>query len=149
MMFTSNYPFYQPGKAALLSTPQRMRASKKYSGRGVVIAFVDSGFYPHPELAGRVLAHVDASTQHVVEQDGHDFAPCDLSWHGQMTSVIAAGDGSHSSGRYRGIASDARLVLVRVSTPKGLIKEQDILRGLRWLLDTHRRFNVRVVNISV
>lgn len=148
-MFTSNYPFYQPGKAALLSTPQRMRASKKYSGRGVVIAFVDSGFYPHPELAGRVLAHVDASTQHVVEQDGHDFAPCDLSWHGQMTSVIAAGDGSHSSGRYRGIASDARLVLVRVSTPKGLIKEQDILRGLRWLLDTHRRFNVRVVNISV
>ena len=36
-----------------------------------------------------------------------------------------------------------------MSTPKGHIKETDILRGLRWVIDTHKRLNIRVVNISV
>lgn len=148
-MFNANYPFSEPGKATLLPTPRRVGALRQYTGRGVVMAFIDSGFYPHPELEGRILLHVDASTNHIVEQAGDDFGVHDLSWHGQMTSVIAAGDGSLSRGKYRGIASDAQVVLIRVSTPKGLIKEADILRGLRWLLDTHRRLNVRVVNISV
>lgn len=148
-MFTSNYPFSQPGQMTLLSTPERVGALPQYTGRGVVMAFVDSGFYPHPEIAGRVLVHVDASTNHVIEQPPDAYEPSDLSWHGQMTSVIAAGDGRNSGGKYRGIAPDALLVLVKVSTPRGQIKERDILRGLRWLIDTHRRFNVRVVNISV
>lgn len=66
-----------------------------------------------------------------------------------MTSVIAAGDGRTSFGKYRGIASDARLVLIKVSNPSGHIKEPDILRGLGWLVENHRRFNVRIVNMSV
>jgi serine protease AprX len=148
-MFTSNYPFSQPGRMTLLSTVERVGALPQYTGRGVVMAFVDSGFYPHPEIAGRVLVHVDASTNHVFEQAPDAYEPSDLSWHGQMTSVIAAGDGRNSDGKYCGIASEAQLVLVKVSTPRGQIKERDILRGLRWLIDTYRRFNVRVVNISV
>jgi serine protease AprX len=147
-LFTPNYPFYEPGSPALLSTPERTGALPQYTGCGVVMAFIDSGFYPHPDLEGRILLHVDASTNHVIEQ-GADFKVNDLSWHGQMTSVIAAGSGRTSGGRYRGIASEAQLVLIKVSTPKGQIKETDILRGLRWLLDTHRRLNARVVNISV
>lgn len=147
-LFTPNYPFSETGFPALLSTPERTGALSRYTGRGVVMAFVDSGFYPHPDLEGRILVHADASTNHVIEQKSN-FTVSDLSWHGQMTSVIAAGDGRASGGKYRGIASAARLVLVKVSTPKGQIKERDILRGLRWLLDTHRRFQVRVVNISV
>jgi serine protease AprX len=148
-MFTSNYPFSQPGQMTLLSTPERVGTLSQYTGRGVVMAFVDAGFYPHPEIAGRVLVHVDASTNHVFEQAPDAYEPSDLSWHGQMTSVIAAGDGSNSNGKYRGIASDAQLVLIKVSTPRGHIKEADILRGFRWLIDTHRRFNVRLVNVSV
>lgn len=148
-MFTSNYPFFQSGQSAILATPQRVGALPQYSGRGVVMAFIDAGFYPHPDLDGRVLLHVDASSNHVVEQAADAYEPSDLSWHGQMTSVIAAGDGRSSGGKFRGIAWGASLVLVKVSTPRGHIKEADILRGLRWLLDTHRRVGVRVVNISV
>ena len=40
-------------------------------------------------------------------------------------------------------------MLVKISSPRGQVKERDILRGLRWLIDTYRRFNVRVVNLSV
>lgn len=143
-----NYPAHQAGFCTLLPTPERISASTEYTGRGVVIAFIDAGFYPHPDLEGRIRLHVDASTNRVVEQIG-GFESSDLSWHGQMTSVIAAGDGKTSGGKYGGIASSAELVLVKVSTPKGHIKETDILRGLRWVIDTHKRLNIRVVNISV
>jgi serine protease AprX len=146
--FTSNYPFFSPGLSQLLPTPERTVALPEFTGRGVVMAFIDAGFFPHPDVADRILVHVDASTNHVIEQSTN-FDVGDLSWHGQMTSVIACGDGRISGGKYRGIASEAELVLVKVSTPKGHIKETDILRGLRWVIDTHRRFNVRVVNISV
>jgi len=146
--FTSNYPHFAPGESTLLSTPERTGALPEYTGRGIVIAFIDAGFYPHPDLDERILVHADASTSRVIEQtSGFDCG--DLSWHGQMTTVIACGNGNTSNGKYRGIASEAKLVLVKVSTPKGQIKETDILRGLRWVADTHRRFNVRIVNISL
>jgi len=146
--FTSNYPNFQAGEPTLLSTPERTGALAQYTGAGVTIAFIDSGFYPHPDLDGRILVHADASTNHITEQT-NDFESNDLSWHGQMTSVIACGDGKMSNGKYRGIASGANVVLVKVSTPIGHIKEGDILRGLRWVIDTYKRLNIQVVNISV
>lgn len=147
-MFTSNYPHFKPGSPTLLPTPIRVGALPNYTGKGVVIAFIDAGFYPHPDLADRIVVHADASTNRIIEQrDGFDSG--DLSWHGQMTTFIAAGNGRTSGGLYRGIASEAKLVLVKVSTPRGHIKEADILRGLRWVYDTHRRLGVRIVNISV
>lgn len=144
-LFSANYP----GMNGLLPTVERVGASPAYTGRGVVMAFIDAGFYPHPEIAERVLVHVDASTSQITEQTSEDYDSGDLGWHGQMTAVIAAGDGRLSDGKYRGIASGAKLVLIRVSTPRGQVKEVDILRGLRWLAESHRRFDVRVVNISV
>lgn len=145
-LFTSNYP--HNGQSALLATPERAGANPNYTGRGVVIAFIDSGFYPHPDLGNRVLVHVDATTSRIVEE-GPAFEASDMSWHGQMTSVIAAGDGKTSNGKYRGIASEAQLVLIKVSNRRYQIKEADILRGMRWLIANHARFNVRVLNVSV
>ncbi len=148
-LFTANTPQYDRyHRSVVLPTPERIGALPAYTGRGVVIAVVDSGFYMHPDLDQRVLVHADATTSHISEQP-QVMETDDLSWHGQMTSVIAAGDGSLSGGRYRGVASSSQLVLVKISSPRGQVKERDILRGLRWLIDTYRRFNVRVVNLSV
>ncbi|MBZ0298499.1 MAG: S8 family serine peptidase, partial [Anaerolineae bacterium] len=144
-LFSANYP----GAQGLLTTLERVGALPEYTGRGVVMAFIDAGFYPHPEIAGRVRVHVDASTSRISEQMDDRYHSGDLGWHGQMTTVIAAGDGRLSNGKYRGIASGAELVLIRVGTPRGQVKEPDILRGLHWLVEAHRRFDVRVVNISV
>ena len=147
-LFTSNIPHHDLYQRAVLPTPERVGALTEFTGRGVTIAVVDSGFYMHPDLGARILVHADATTSYITEQPQVTEAS-DLSWHGQMTSVIAAGDGAVSGGRYRGIASDSQLVLVKISSPRGLVKERDILRGLRWLIDNHQRFNVRVVNLSV
>ncbi len=147
-LFTCNVPRTDPYLRAVLPTPERLGALSDYSGRGVVIAVVDSGFYMHPDLGERVLVHADATTDQIVEYP-RVMQTDDLSWHGQMTSVIAAGDGALSGGRYRGVASNSQLVLVKVSSPRGQVKERDILRGLNWVLEARRRFHIRVVNLSV
>ncbi|XWX05521.1 S8 family serine peptidase (plasmid) [Aggregatilineales bacterium SYSU G02658] len=146
--FRSNYPQFVPHQVTVLPTPQRIGALTDVHGEGVVIAYVDSGFSRHPDIEGRVIVHADASTHHVVETP-HVAQTSPLSWHGQMTSVIGSGDGRSSGGRFTSAAPRSKLVLVKVSTPDGRIKEPDILRGLRWIYDTRHRYGVRIVNVSV
>jgi serine protease AprX len=140
--FHTNYPRHHG--YTILPTAVRCGTPETITGRGVTIAFIDSGFYPHPDLGDRVLCHADATSGRVVE--GRRFhKPEWFSWHGQMTSVVAAGAGD----TFPGIARDAKLVLIKVSNRLRQIKERDILRGFDWLLANHQRFNVRVVNVSV
>jgi serine protease AprX len=148
-LFVPNYPYHDEAYTLLPMASRLNLANPAYNGQGVVVAFIDSGFYPHPELQGRILTHVDASTDLIIEARVFKSAG-DLGWHGQMTSVIACGDGKLSDARkYKGLAHAAKVVLIKVSTPQGRIKERDILRGLRWLVKNHARFGVRVLNISV
>ncbi|HET9315943.1 MAG TPA: hypothetical protein VFQ51_10155, partial [Vicinamibacteria bacterium] len=47
---------------AILPTPVRLGAPDRYRGRGVTIAFLDSGFYAHPDLVqprNRIRKYVD------------------------------------------------------------------------------------------
>jgi serine protease AprX len=141
-VFQPNYPCH-PGYT-VLAMAARTGALSSITGRGVTIAFIDSGFYPHPDLAGRVLCHVDATSRQIVE-GGRFNSPASYSWHGQMTSVIAAGAGE----TFPGLACESTLVLIKVSTVHKQIKERDILRGLQWLLANYQRFGVRVLNLSV
>jgi serine protease AprX len=145
-LFSPNFP--QQHHTELLTTPQRVDASLDYSGRGVVMAYVDSGFYMHPDIADRVRVFADATTRRVKEQATIKNSDV-TSWHGLMVAAVGSGNGSASDGVYRGIACDSELVLVKVSNLKGQVKEADILRGLEWLVRTHTHFGVRVVNVSV
>ena len=130
----------------VLSTPLRLDADERFTGRGVTIAFLDSGFYPHPDLVtptNRVLAY-----HSIVDGDRVKFGEPDVtSWHGMMTSVVAAGNGSLSQGFYRGIAPDSNVVLVKL-TKSGRISEHAIETGLKWVLEHSEQYNIRVVNIS-
>lgn len=143
--FLANYP---NAERKLLSTAERLKASPKYTGRGVVIAYLDSGFYMHPDIADRVRLHVDATTNHIEEQD--TVLKSDVtSWHGLMVSAIGSGNGVASNGQYRAIACDSELVLVKISNPHGGVKEHDIMRGMAWLVANHARFHIKIVNVSV
>jgi serine protease AprX len=64
-----------------------------------------------------------------------------------MTSVVAAGNGHLSQGFYRGIASDARVALVKVGSASR-IHHDDIRRGLEWVIANKDEYNIRVVNVS-
>lgn len=146
--FRANFPHHGTDNVRLLTTPERVKALPEYSGRGVVMAFIDSGFSAHPDLAGRIRLHVDASTS-VIQTSEKVVDARVMSWHGQMTTVIAAGNGFESGGLYRGIAHESELVCIKVSTPSMQIKEADILRGMEWLLTEHENYGIKVVNVSV
>ncbi|MEP6569522.1 MAG: S8 family serine peptidase [Acidobacteriota bacterium] len=132
----------------VLSTPLRMDADERFTGRGVTIAFLDSGFYAHDDLTkpeNRIAAYHSIFD---TEDDRTSLEKPDIaSWHGMMTSVVAAGNGHLSDGFYRGIAPEAKVVLVKVGRT-GHIPDEHIARGLEWVLTNKKKYGIRVVNIS-
>lgn len=132
----------------VLPTPLRMDADERFTGRGVTIAFLDSGFFAHDDLTkptNRIVAY------HSIFDDRDDCTSLETanvaSWHGMMTSVVAAGNGYLSQGFYRGIAPDAKVVLVKMGRT-GHIPDEQIQRGLEWVLDNWEKYHIRIVNIS-
>ncbi|MFN3704707.1 MAG: S8 family serine peptidase [Thermoflexales bacterium] len=136
-----------------LPTPLRMQADTRFTGKGVTIALIDSGFYPHADLTrprNRILWHVDARLLRPRESALPGLTRHVTQWHGTMTSCVCAGNGYASMYRYTSLAPDAQVVLVRVGQVGSThITERDIARGLRWVLENASRFHVRVVNIAV
>src|SRR5215813_4410301 len=131
-----------------LPVPVRMDADERFTGRGVTIAFLDSGFYAHQDLTkpvNRIVAYhnIFSPTDDLSSLEKHDVA----SWHGMMTSVVAAGNGFLSAGLYRSIAPEAKVVLVKIGKT-GRIPESNIETGLRWALANKDKFAIRIVNIS-
>jgi serine protease AprX len=113
------------------------------------MAFLDSGFHQHPDLvepSNRIVAFHDVSGEDT--ETYVDRVVKSWHWHGTQTTVAAAGNGHLSDGKYRGIASNARLVLVKVSK-SGRISEENIAQGLRWVIKNRERFDIRVLNISL
>jgi serine protease AprX len=130
----------------VLPTWLRLGAHEHFTGRGVTIAFLDSGFYNHPDLTtphSRILAFHNVVSRGTGTLESIDPA----SWHGMMTSVVAAGNGALSNGYFRGLAPDCNVVLVKVSR-SGHIPEKNIESGLKWVLENREKYNIRVVNIS-
>lgn len=140
---------HRPNRFAVIPTATRLNASSAYTGRGIRIAFIDSGFFPHDDLVkpvNRLIAYEDITGEvPSLENLDHTY---EWQWHGTQTSVVAAGNGYLSDGRYRGIASGAALVLVKVSEA-GRITEKNIARGIQWVIDNRKRLDIRILNISL
>ena len=131
-----------------LPVPVRMDADERYTGRGVTIAFLDSGFYAHKDLTApvnRIVAYhnIFETTDDISALETADVA----SWHGMMTSVVAAGNGHLSDGFYRSIAPEAKVVLVKIGKT-GRIPESNIETGLRWVFENKDKYSISIVNIS-
>ncbi|HWS87618.1 MAG TPA: S8 family serine peptidase [Pyrinomonadaceae bacterium] len=134
---------------AVIPTPERLKADTVRTGRGVRVAFLDSGFYPHPDLIeprSRIVAFKDISGEEASLDAVREPEP--WHWHGTMVAVAAAGNGRLSEGVYRGLASEAEVVLVKASAG-GEITGESIARGIEWVIENRERYNIRVLNISL
>lgn len=151
-----HFPVKSADDFIILPTPLRLDADPKYMGKGITICLIDSGFYLHEDLIktrNRVKAIVDVTNPN---QKLNYFSQAHPeSWHGTMTSVVCAGDGYSSGGLYKGIASEADLVLIKTQItdsahPKnGKISTENIALAFQWVLEHHREFDIRIVSISL
>lgn len=125
-----------------------MEADERFTGRGVTIAFLDSGFFAHDDLTKPTNRIVGYHSIFDGDGDQTSLETTDVaSWHGMMTSVVAAGNGYLCDGLYRGIAPDANVVLVKIGRT-GHIPDSDIERGLQWVIANREKYDIRIVNIS-
>ena len=135
---------------AVIPTHERLDADTRFTGKGVTIAFLDSGFYPHPDIVeplGRVKAFHDVTGETSSFQS--DEPSQSWMWHGTQTSVVAAGNGTLSNGIYRGLAPEAEIVLVKVGDQRGRITEDNIARAFEWVIENRELYNIRIVSISL
>ena len=138
-----------PSRPLVPSLVERLCPSTKYAGRGVCIAFVDSGFYPHPDLRlprGRIRAYVDVTRDQ--PEPAELLARKASSWHGTMTTCSAAGNGYLSGGRYRGLASESDVVLVRAKDEDADVRAEHLVAAID-LPMRHPELGIRVMSISL
>lgn len=105
------------------------------------IAVLDTGITLHPDFEGRIVGYRDFinGRNSIYDDNGHGTHVCG----------IIAGNGSLSSGKYRGIAPFAKLFVGKVLDEKGDGTVENMIEGLKWVIEKRNEFNIRVVNISV
>ncbi len=142
------WPQGEPALEEIRPIADRLAINPHYQGRGVTAAFLDSGFFAHPDLThprNRIRWYYDL----LHNQEGLEFIrkPDNSMWHGMMTSTVAAGNGFNSGGKYKSLAPEMDVVLVKVGH-LSRVKHDDIVRGIRWVIERKNQLGIRILNIS-
>lgn len=112
-----------------------------YTGRGITAAVIDTGIGAHPDIpGGRLLFFRD-----FVNRRG---MPYDDSGHGTHVCGILAGSGRLANGKWRGIAPECSLVVLKALDRNGDGEPADVMAALKWVLERKEEFGIRVVNLS-
>ena len=114
---------------------------RKYTGKGIGVAVLDTGIFPHIDFGRRILAFYDFT-------EGKS-GPYDDNGHGTHVSGILGGDGTASQGRYKGAAPGCGIVALKVLDRFGNGSREDVLQAFQWIEDFGKIYNIRIVNISV
>src|SRR5918992_103492 len=114
-----------------------LRARKATAWVTAAIALLGAGpaFADDPRVAARVDLTPDG--------DGYDRFG-----HGTHMIGVIAGDGGASDGEWAGAAPGASVLSVKVASWNGATDPSAVIAGLEWVAAHHRRYGIRVVNIS-
>lgn len=111
------------------------------TGKGVTVAIIDTGIYQHPDLSGRIIAFKDLVK--------NKTSPYDDNGHGTHVAGDVAANGSQSAGQYRGPASEANLVGIKVLDKTGSGQLSTVIEGIQWCIDNKDSLNIKVINMSL
>ena len=142
------------------------------SGQGVIVAVIDSGIdYFHEDFRRedgrtRILELWDQGLGQIFPQEKFNEAleqgsreqalqrvpSRDLSGHGTAVAGIAAGNGRESGGRYRGVAYESDLLVVKLGNrePGGFPRTTELMRALNYVVQyAAERARPVAVNLSI
>ncbi|MDD4796424.1 MAG: S8 family peptidase [Eubacteriales bacterium] len=117
---------------------------KGITGKGVGIAILDTGIYQHVDFTrpqNRIRQFVDLvnNRSQVYDDNGH----------GTFVAGVAAGNGYGSKGRFTGVAPEADIYALKTMDHNGNGNSATILKGMQWVADHAKEYNIRVVSLSL
>ncbi|OKP88449.1 S8 family peptidase [Paenibacillus sp. P32E] len=120
-----------------------VKRSRGLTGKGINIAVLDTGVFPHPDLVrpvNRIVAFKDFIN--------HRKRPYDDNGHGTHITGDAAGNGWLSKGKYRGPAPEAGIVGVKVLDINGDGYDSTIIKGIEWCVAQRKCLKLRILSMS-
>lgn len=112
-----------------------------YTGADIGIAILDTGVERHQDIAGRIVCFQDYV-------NGRS-RPYDDNGHGTHISGIIAGSGRKSNGKYKGIAPDSKIIMLKCLDAAGNGSVNDAKKSFDFIIKNKEKYNIRIVNISV
>lgn len=118
----------------LINAPQVWQMG--YTGRGVIVAVVDTGVdVAHPDLVGRVAKTIDYTGETHIDNMGH----------GTHVAGIIGGSGAASNGRYKGVAPECTFFSAKVLGGDGSGSFSAVMGGIEWAVQQ----GAHIVNLSL
>lgn len=107
-----------------------------YNGENVTIAFLDTGICPIADFEDRIILFKDFINNSSKAYDDNG--------HGTHVAGI-----SSSNGNYKGIAPKSDIIMLKTLDKDGSGNGSDILAGIQWIYDNYKKYNIRIVNMSI
>jgi serine protease AprX len=140
-------------RTALTTGTRVVQQTLGLTGAGVGVAVIDSGITTwHDDLTNKsstVFPFGDQRVAAFVDFVNRRRTPYDDDGHGTHVAGVIAGNGYDSGGNKSGVAPDASLVSLKVLDAHGIGSVSNIIKAFDWVLSNHKRYNIRVVNLSV
>lgn len=114
---------------------------KGCSGKGVRIALLDTGVFPHNSLEGNIIYFKDFIN--------HKKECYDDNGHGTHIAGILCGHGGVGEKNCLGMAPRAELLVFKILDKNGNGSTQSAIQALEWIQSNHKRWNIKLLNFSM
>jgi serine protease AprX len=115
---------------------------KKFTGRGITVALIDSGVANVRAIRNQVLVSVDFT------QAGG--AGLDEYGHGtHVAGIIAAQPSRGNQADYAGVAPGASIVNLKVLDADGSGSVSNVIAAIDWAIAHRKQYGIRIVNLSL
>jgi serine protease AprX len=122
-------------------------------GKDVGVAVIDTGYWKLDSLdydtggIGRVGAQYDAIRN--VQDTSWSTISTDTTGHGTHVTSLIASSRKNSSGKYFGVAPDARIISVKAFDESGQGTYATVIRGIDWVIANRLPYGIRILNLSL
>lgn len=111
------------------------------TGKNIGIAIIDTGMSAHVDLKDSIVCFKDFVNykKNFYDDNGH----------GTHVAGIVSGSGKQSNGKYKGIAPDSKLIIIKCLDYKGNGSIKNALMAFDFIINNRKKYNIKIVNISL